>query len=73
MTIEPPVYIGSGSTVGADARLTGPVVIGHNCRIGDGATLRDVIVWPGTDVAPGSLVVGGIAASRPLAEKLTER
>ena len=26
--MEPPVYIGDGCTVGSEARLTGPVVIG---------------------------------------------
>jgi mannose-1-phosphate guanylyltransferase len=70
VTIEPPVFLGSGSTVAAGARLTGPVVIGDGCHVGEGATLRDVLVWPGTDVAADSVLVGGIAASRPLAERL---
>jgi mannose-1-phosphate guanylyltransferase len=69
-TIEPPVYLGADSTVGADVRLTGPVVIGDGCDVGPGATLRDVLVWPSTDVAPGTVLIGGIAAARPLAERL---
>jgi mannose-1-phosphate guanylyltransferase len=70
VTIEPPVFLGDGATVGRDARLTGPVVIGHGSSIGAGATLRDVLVWPGAEVPAGSLLIGGIAASRPLAERL---
>jgi mannose-1-phosphate guanylyltransferase/mannose-1-phosphate guanylyltransferase/phosphomannomutase len=70
-TMEPPVYLGANSTVGSDVRLTGPVVIGDGCRVGDGAALRDVLVWPGTEIAAGSVLVGGIAAARPLAERLS--
>jgi mannose-1-phosphate guanylyltransferase/mannose-1-phosphate guanylyltransferase/phosphomannomutase len=68
--MEPPVFIGEKCVIGSNVRLTGPLVIGDRCSIGDGATLRDVLVWPGTEVAEGSLLVGGIAAARPLAERL---
>jgi mannose-1-phosphate guanylyltransferase len=70
VTMEPPVYLGARSTVGSEVRLTGPVVIGGGCRVGEGAALRDVLVWPGTEIAPGTVLVGGIAAARPLAERL---
>jgi mannose-1-phosphate guanylyltransferase len=68
--MEPPVYIGEGCTMRPDARLTGPVVIGDGCTIGEGAVLRDTLVWPGTDVPAGALLVGGIAGARPLAKGL---
>jgi mannose-1-phosphate guanylyltransferase len=68
--MEPPVFIGEGCRIGADVRLTGPVVIGDGCRLGAGATLREVVLWPGTELAPNSLVIGAIAATRPLAERL---
>ena len=68
--MEPPVYVGEGCQIGPDAMLTGPVVIGDGCTIGGAATLRDTIVWPGTDVPPGTLLVGGITGLRPLAERL---
>jgi mannose-1-phosphate guanylyltransferase len=69
-TVDPPVYVGARATVARDVRLTGPVVIGDDCRVGEGAALRDLLVWPGTEVVAGSVLVGGIAAARPLAERL---
>jgi mannose-1-phosphate guanylyltransferase len=69
--MEPPVYIGEDCRIRSDARLTGPVVLGDGCTIGAGAVLRDVIVWPGTDVPPGAVLVGGIAGVRPLSKGLS--
>jgi mannose-1-phosphate guanylyltransferase/mannose-1-phosphate guanylyltransferase/phosphomannomutase len=68
--IEPQVYVGDDCTIGAEARLVGPLVIGDGCTIGESATLRDALVWPGTDVPPGSVLIGGIAGIRPLYEGL---
>lgn len=68
--MEPPVYIGDACVIGADVRLTGPVVIGEGCAIAAGATLGDVVVWPRTEEADGTMLVGGIAGLRPLSEKL---
>jgi mannose-1-phosphate guanylyltransferase len=70
-TVDPPVYVGARSTVARDVRLIGPVVIGDGCHVGEGAALRDLLVWPGTEVAAGSVLVGGIAAARPLADRLS--
>jgi mannose-1-phosphate guanylyltransferase len=70
--MEPPVYIGEDCTMGGDARLTGPVVIGDGCTIGAGAWLRDVLIWPGTEVPAGSVLVGGISGARPLAKWLSD-
>ena len=50
-------------------RLTGPV-IGDGARIGENAALRDTIVWPHSDVDPGTVLIGAVAGERPLAEKL---
>ena len=54
---------GSASDVqiGAGVRLMGPVVLGDGARVGDGAQLRESIVFPGTDVAPGAIMIGAIA------------
>ena len=68
--VEGPVFIGEGCEIAAGVRLTGPVVIGEGSRIGENSALRDTIVWPRTDVDPGTVLVGGLAGERPLAEKL---
>jgi mannose-1-phosphate guanylyltransferase/mannose-1-phosphate guanylyltransferase/phosphomannomutase len=68
--IEPPVYIGDGCELADDVRLTGPVVIGGGCTIGEGSSLREVVLWPGTDVPAHTVLIGAIAAERPLAERL---
>ena len=59
-SIEGPVAIGEGATIAADVRITGPVAIGAGASIGAGAALRDAVVLPGSTVAPGLLVLGGI-------------
>jgi mannose-1-phosphate guanylyltransferase len=68
--VEGPVFIGEGCEIAAGVRLTGPVVIGEGARIGENAALRDTIVWPRTEVDPGTVLIGAIAGERPLAEKL---
>jgi len=42
--IVPPVYIGSGTALGPGCRIVGPTVIGANCVIQGGATVRECIV-----------------------------
>jgi mannose-1-phosphate guanylyltransferase len=68
--VEGSVFIGDECEIASGVRLTGPVVIGERSRIGEGAALRDTIVWPGTDVDPGTVLIGGVAGERPLADKL---
>jgi mannose-1-phosphate guanylyltransferase len=68
--VEGPVFIGEGCEIAAGVRLTGPVVIGEGAHIGENAALRDTIVWPRTEVDPGTVLIGAIAGERPLAEKL---
>jgi mannose-1-phosphate guanylyltransferase/mannose-1-phosphate guanylyltransferase/phosphomannomutase len=67
--VKPPVLIGAGAEVGVGADLHGPVVVGDGAEIGAGAMVRDAVLLPGTRLAPGTMVVGGvhgIAADRPL-------
>jgi mannose-1-phosphate guanylyltransferase len=68
--MEPPVYVGEDCEIAADVRLTGPVVIGDGCTIGSGATLREVVIWPGTDIPEQAMLIDAIAGDRPLAERL---
>lgn len=50
ITIVPPVYIGSGTRIGDDAVIIGPTVIGANCEIEGGATVRECIIGDYTRV-----------------------
>jgi len=68
--MEPPIYVGEDCEIAADVRLTGPVVIGDGCTIGSGATLREVVIWPRSEVPERAMLIGAIAGDRPLAERL---
>ena len=67
--LDGPVWIGAGARVEDGARLMGPVALGDNSTVGAGASIRDSIVFPGTEVHAGALVIGatlghaGIVAS----------
>jgi mannose-1-phosphate guanylyltransferase/mannose-1-phosphate guanylyltransferase/phosphomannomutase len=67
---DPPVYVGQDCEIGSGARLTGPVVLGDGCKVGEGAAIRDSVLWPRTEVAPGEVLIGAVAGTGPLAEKL---
>jgi mannose-1-phosphate guanylyltransferase len=56
--------------IGADVRLMGPIVLGDGVRVGDGAQLRESIVFPGTDIAPGSILIGAIAGHSGILQSL---
>jgi len=71
--IEGPVWIGHDVVLGEDVRLTGPVVLGDGARIGERAQLRNTIVFPGTSVAPGSILIGAIAGHAGILESLRPR
>jgi hypothetical protein len=38
--------------------------------VGEGAAIRDSVLWPRTEVAPGEVLIGAVAGTGPLAEKL---
>ena len=67
---EPPVYVGEGCRIGPDVRLTGPVVLGDRCSVGEGAAIRDSVLWPGTEVAPHAVLIGAVAGTGPLGKSL---
>ena len=67
---EPPVYVGEGCEIGPDARLTGPLVLGDRCRVGEGASIRDSVLWPGTEIAPREVLIDAVAGTSPLSERL---
>ena len=48
----------------------GPVVLGDGCKIGAGAALRDSIVFPGTEVAAGEILIGAIHGAAGITDRL---
>ncbi len=50
--------------------MIGPVAIGDGSRIGEGASLRDSIVFPGTEVAPGEILIGAIHGGSGIVDRL---
>jgi mannose-1-phosphate guanylyltransferase len=71
--IEGPVWIGPDVQIGEGARLMGPVVLGDGAQIGARAQLRNSIVFPGTTVAPGSILIGAITGHAGILESLRPR
>ncbi|MGH2880238.1 MAG: sugar phosphate nucleotidyltransferase [Solirubrobacteraceae bacterium] len=68
--IEGPVWIGREVQIGEGARLMGPVVLGDGASVGEHAQLRETIVFPGTSVEPGSILIGAIAGHAGILESL---
>jgi mannose-1-phosphate guanylyltransferase/mannose-1-phosphate guanylyltransferase/phosphomannomutase len=71
--IEGPAWIGRDVRIGARVRLMGPIVLGDGARVGDGAQLRESIVFPGTDVAADSILIGAIAGHGGILRSLSPR
>jgi mannose-1-phosphate guanylyltransferase len=71
--VEGPVWIGHDVELGEEVRLMGPVVLGDGARIGERAQLRSSIVFPGTTVAPGAIMIGAIAGHAGILESLQPR
>jgi mannose-1-phosphate guanylyltransferase/mannose-1-phosphate guanylyltransferase/phosphomannomutase len=59
-----PVLLGPGCEIGDDVRIDGPAVIGDGAKIGAGSRLRDVIVLPGAELPPRSVLIGAILGAR---------
>jgi mannose-1-phosphate guanylyltransferase len=70
---EGPVWIGSDVQIGSGVRLTGPVVLGDGARIGTGAQLRESIVFPGTEIAAGAILIGAIAGHAGILQSMRPR
>ncbi len=71
--VEGPVWIGRDVEIGAGVRLTGPLVLGDGARIGAGAQLRESILFPGTEVAPGAILIGAIAGHAGILQSMRPR
>jgi mannose-1-phosphate guanylyltransferase len=59
--IDGPVWVGQDCEFGDGVRLMGAVVVGDDARVGEGSSLRDSIVFPGTEIQPGTIEIGAIS------------
>lgn len=48
--IKAPAVIGDGVFAGGQVQITGPVVIGNDCRIGEKTSISDSIIWEGVSI-----------------------
>jgi mannose-1-phosphate guanylyltransferase/mannose-1-phosphate guanylyltransferase/phosphomannomutase len=71
--VEGPVWIGRDVQIGADVRLMGPVVLGDGAQVGKRAQLRESIVFPGTEVAAESILIGAIAGHSGILQSMRSR
>jgi mannose-1-phosphate guanylyltransferase len=68
--LEGPAWIGREVAIAGGVRLMAPIVVGDEARIGERAQLRESIVFPGTEVAAGSILIGAIAGHAGIAASL---
>jgi mannose-1-phosphate guanylyltransferase/mannose-1-phosphate guanylyltransferase/phosphomannomutase len=68
--VEGAVWIGRDVQIGTGVRLMGPIVLGDGAVVGDGAQLRESIVFPGTELAAGSIQIGAIAGHGGILQSL---
>ncbi len=73
LQLDGQAWIGHDVQIGQGVRMMGPIVLGDGVRIGDGAQLRESIVFPGTDVAAGAIMIGAIAGHSGILESLRPR
>jgi mannose-1-phosphate guanylyltransferase len=69
--VETPVWIGSDCRIEEGTRFMGPVVVGDGSRIGAGCSLRDTILFPGSELPEESIMIGAIGGHAGLVEALT--
>ncbi len=66
-------WIGRDVTIGTGVRLMGPLALGDGAKIGDRARLRGSIVFPGTEIAADSILIGAIAGHSGILQSLRRR
>jgi mannose-1-phosphate guanylyltransferase len=71
--IEGPAWIGRDVRIGAGVRMMGPLVLGDGTGIGDRAQLRGSIVFPGTQIADESILIGAISGHSGILQSLRRR
>lgn len=73
LLLDGPAWVGGDVRIGSGVRLMGPVVLGDRSTVADGAQLRGSILLPGTEVLPGSILIGAIAGHRGILTSIRAR
>ena len=60
--VSGPVLVGERVEIGAGVKIDGPAIVCDGCRLGEGTIVRDSILLEGSELTPGSILIGGIAA-----------
>jgi len=60
--LEPPIYLGSGVTIGADSKITGPVAIGSGSIIGTNTRIENSLLWDKNVIGDDCILEGTILA-----------
>ena len=68
--VSGPVWVGTGVTFGEGVRLIGPVAIGDHCQVGEGSALRESIVFPGTEIAAGEILIGAVHGGTGIVDRM---
>jgi|SRR5271166_3977856 len=68
--IEGPAWIGQDVRIGAGVRLMGPLVLGGRATVGEKAQLRESIIFPGTEIAAESILIGAICGHAGILQSL---
>ena len=68
--VEAPAWVGRDVRMGAGVRLMGPMVLGDRVSIGAGAELRGCIVFPGTEIPDGTILIDAIAGHAGILQSL---
>jgi len=60
--LKGPLMVGDNCTVGKEVIITGPTIIGPDCRIEAAATISDSILWQKVTIGSGCSFISSIAA-----------
>jgi mannose-1-phosphate guanylyltransferase len=68
--IEAPAWLGREVRIDAAVRMMGPMVVGDHVRIGAGAELRGCIIFPGTEIPAGTILIDAIVGHAGILQSL---
>ncbi len=63
-SLEGPFYVGPGCTVAPGARVGAGAVLVESVTVAPGASVRDSVLWAGTEIGDGTSVDGALLAAR---------